>query len=195
ALACSGWIAVDGVRHQLAGAPAVHKHIWGTRRVEELLWLHCPRFAEDPTATVEATAVRLRRRIAGRIESPWVTPVWARTADGVVDGCSLWRSLKNHVERRGTYDVVFHAGTPRHWVRAHASCDPATLAGWVYRDPAGWDVHVAQSDVATCTLELLERPHPLAPWTPVRRLVAPEGAALEFHAPEPLPGVTYAGWD
>ena len=31
-----------------------------------------------------------------------------------------------------------------------ARLDPATFAGYVYRDPSGFDVYVAQSDVARC---------------------------------------------
>ena len=56
-------------------------------------------------------------------------------------------------------------------VDAVATCDPATLAGYVYRDPSGFDVYVAQSDVATCEVVLrpaasaraLERAAALAP--------------------------------
>ena len=69
------------------------------------------------------------------------------------------------------------------------------LAGWVYRDPSGFDLHIAQSDVASCTLELETRAHPLARWRTASRVECIEGAALEFHAPEPLPGVAYIPWD
>jgi hypothetical protein len=74
------------------------------------------------------------------------------------------------------------------------TADPSTLAGYVYRDPAGWDVYVAQSDVATCAGALRTRPHALAAW----RTSAPFAgalAAVEFHSPDPLPGVRYVGWD
>ena len=54
---------------------------------------------------------------------------------------------------------------------------------------------MAQSDVDSVTLELRRRPHPLAAWQSPRRLTCTEGAALELHAPEPLPGVRYLGWD
>ena len=39
------------------------------------------------------------------------------------------------------------------------------------------------------------RAHPLARWRSAARLECVEGAALEFHAPEPLPGVAYIPWD
>lgn len=83
----------------------------------------------------------------------------------------------------------------RHWLRGRAWCDARTLAGYVYRDPSGFDLHVAQSDVASCAIELRTRPHPLAAWGAPRPLHAHDAAALELHAPEPLPGVRYLGWD
>ena len=190
-IACGGWVSVDGIRHELESAPAVQKHIWGSRRVEELFWLYCPRFDGEVNACLEATAVRLRRRPG----APRLVPIWLRTAHGVVDRCGLGALAGNRVEVRAPGRLEFRATSPTRSLRAEAWCDPRALAGYVYRDPAGWDVHVAQSDVASVALELRRRGHPLAAWGPPRRLTCAEGAALEFHAPEPLPGVRYLGWD
>jgi hypothetical protein len=190
----SGWIAVDGRRHELHQAPAVQKHLWGTRRVEELAWVYCPRFVEDPAARLEATSVRLHRRLAGRIAAPPLTAVWARTGDGVIDRCGVPGVLGNHVATGGDFRLAVRSVSLTRTLEATAWCDPRSLAGYVYRDPAGWDVHVAQSDVASCILDLRERAHPFAAWSPPRRLTA-RHAALELHAPEPLPGVRYVAWD
>src|SRR5205823_4354422 len=190
-IACTGWVSVDGVRRELDGAPTVQKHIWGTRRVDELYWLYCPRFDEEVAACLEATAVRLRRRPG----APRLVPIWFRTAHSVLDRCGLAALAGNRVEVRGPARLEFRSTSATRSLRVEASCDPRTLAGYVYRDPAGWDVHVAQSDVASVTLELRRRPHPLAAWHPPRRLTCTEGAALELHVPEPLPGVRYLGWD
>lgn len=186
-----GWVAVNGARVTLAGAPAVQKHIWGTRRVEELSWLYCPRFDGDPAARLEATSARVRRSTG----PPPLTTLWARIADGVVDRCGLPAVLWNQCERVGPTALRWRSSGPLHRLVATASCNPATLAGWVYRDPSGVDLYIAQSDVASCTLELETRPHPLASWRRSHRLECTEGAALEFHAPEPLPGIAYIPWD
>jgi len=186
---CAGWVEVDGARHALAGAPAVQKHIWGTRRVEELWWLFCPRFAEDATVRLEASAARLRR---GR--GPVVTPVWLGIGDAARDWCGLPALAWNRVHATPG-QLVFRGVSATRAITARAWCDPVTLAGYAYRDPAGQDLHVAQSDVASCEVDLFTRPHPLAPWTPERRLVATGCAAVEFHAPDPLPGVRYIPWD
>jgi hypothetical protein len=186
-----GWVAVDGIRVALAGAPAVQKHIWGTRRVEELSWLYCPRFVGDPVARIEATTVRVRRHGG----PPALTTIWARTSSGVHDCCGLTAAMENDLERVGPARLRFRSSGPLHRLVATAWCDPTTLAGWVYRDPSGLDLHVAQSDVASCTLEVATRAHPFARWRDPVRLECHEGAALEFHAPEPLADVAYVPWD
>jgi hypothetical protein len=192
--AFAGWVAVDGVRHTLGAARGVQKHIWGTRRVEELFWLYCPRLAEDPAAALEATAVRLRRRtVLGA--APALAPVWLATSSGEVGFWSPRALLRNRVTPGAPGALSVEARSARRALRARAWCDPRTLVGWVYRDPSGFDLHVAQSDLASCTVELRTRPHPFAPWSAPRRLSATHAAAVEFHHPEPLPGVYYRAWD
>ena len=77
------------------------KHIWGTRRVEELYWLYCPRFDEEVAACLEATAVRPRRRPG----APRLVPIWFRTAHSVLDRCGLVALTGNRVEVRSLDDV------------------------------------------------------------------------------------------
>jgi hypothetical protein len=190
----AGWVSVDGARHELSGARGVQKHIWGTRRVEELFWLYCPRFAEDADARLEATAVRARRRFGAGLPVPALVPVWGRAAGDELDWCELPALLWNRIDRPDVCELRVQAWWPTRVLTARAWCDPRTLAGWVYRDPAGWDVHVAQSDVASCEAEVATRPHLFAPWRRTARLTVTQGAALEFHAPEPLPGVRYLPW-
>ena len=186
-----GWVAIDGVRVALAGAPAVQKHIWGTRRVEELAWLYCPSFAGSPDARLEATWARVRRTGG----PPALTTLWAQTAEALHDRCGLPALARNGLERLGPTRLRWRSSGPFRRIQATAWCEPATLAGWVYRDPSGFDLHIAQSDVSSCTLELEARAHPLARWRCVARLECVEGAALEFHGPEPLPDVVYIPWD
>lgn len=188
--AFTGTVTVDGRRYEVRGAPGLQKHLWGHRRVEELTWLYVPVFREDPEASLEALSVLPRRGAM----SPRLTPIYLRTARGQhtfheVPGLLFTRM---RVPRAG--ELLFDATSLTRSVRGRAWCDPRTLVGYVYRDPQGWDVHVAQSDVATCEVELFTRPHPFAAWRPEGRLTSAVGA-LEFHAPEPLEGVRYIGWD
>lgn len=191
----AGWVGVDGVRHAVHAAPGLQKHIWGTRRVEELFWIHVPAFAEEPDAALEATAVRLHRTLPGGLPAPTVTSLWLRAGG---DEHGWWKGrglLTSRVEPGVLGELQFRAASATRRVEGHAWCDPRTLAGWVYRDPSGFDLHVAQSDVASCDLSIQRRPHVLAGWGPATRLTARHAAAVEFHSPEPLPGVRYLGWD
>lgn len=178
----TGWIERDGARVELRDARVVAKHLWGTRRVEELFWVCCP-------GRFEATTVRLRRD-----RGPRLTTVWLDAGDATLGWDAPWHLLRSRVAPDGPGVLRVEAASPTRRLTAVARCDPATLAGWAYRDPSGWDVQVAQSDVATCAIELTRRPHPLAPWgMPLRFEVAQ--AAVEFHHPDPLPGIRYLGWE
>jgi hypothetical protein len=189
-VAFRGWVAVDGVRRTLHDAPGVQKHIWGTRRVEELLWLYCPRFAEDPAACLEASSARLKRGAGAAI-----APVWLDARDGGVDATGLVAALRNRVEVAGPGALRVRSVSATRELVATAEAPLSTFAGYVYRDPAGWDVHVAQSDVASCEVLVRRRTHPFAAWGEARRLTARHGAALELHGPDPLPGIRYVPWD
>lgn len=189
-LRCTGWFAVDGKRQAFDDVPGLQKHIWGTRRVGELYWLCCPSFAEDAGASLEATSVRID---AGR--GPRLSPVWLRTAGGEASFFGLPGLLRSRVEPDGVGRLMVRARSRTRRLVALARCDPASLVGYVYRDPRGWEVHVAQSDVASCEVALESRPHRFAAWGPPTRLTATHAAAVEFHHPEPLPGVRYIPWD
>ncbi len=186
----TGTVTVDGHRYEVQGAPGLQKHLWGHRRLEELTWLYVPRFQEDPEARLEALSVRPRRSVL----SPRLTPIYLRTgqAEHAFHEAPGLLFTKMSVPRAG--ELEFQASSATVAVRGRAWCEPRTLVGYVYRDPAGWDVHVAQSDVATCELQRFTRPHPFTAWRPAGRLTSTVGA-LEFHAPEPLEGVRYIGWD
>jgi hypothetical protein len=182
-----GTIALgDDRRAPFHGVAAV-KHLWGTRRVEELYWVYCP--ALEAGGAFEATSVRVR---AGA--GPRVTTVWLASEEGERRWWSLPGVFRHRVEPDGPGRLRVRARSALARVEALATCDPATLAGYVYRDPSGFDVHVAQSDVATCEIVTRTRAHLLAPWGAARRLVGGH-AAVEFHHPAPLANVRYIGWD
>jgi hypothetical protein len=188
-VAFSGSVEVDGTIHTVDAAPGLQKHIWGTRRVEELTWLFCPGFAGEPGPGLEATSASLRRG-----QRP-LTSIWARSRHEVIDLCGFPAVLRNRIERTGELSIAVRGESATRAVRGRAWCEPDSLAGYVYRDPSGADLHVAQSDLASCELEILARAHPFRPWRPIAQLGCRQTAALEFHGPEALPGVRYIAWD
>jgi hypothetical protein len=182
-----GIVWIDDVEQVMWDGPATMKHLWGTRRVEELYWVYCPTL--EGGGAFEATGVRVRRGTGPVLAPVWLKHRWRESRWWGVPGL-----FRNRVVPDGSGRIRVHAASPTRVVDAVAVCDPATLAGFVYRDPAGWDVHVAQSDVARCELTLRTRAHPLAGWGAAERLVGGP-AAVEFHHPDPLPGVRYVAWD
>src|SRR5207245_1252196 len=182
----SGTSAVDGIVRRLEASPGLQAHLWGTRHVEELCWLYCPAFAEDPSARLEAASARLDRKVLGAIPGPWLTPVVWRSAGGDVASTGLVASLRNRLAMSGP--TALELGAASRSIIARAWCAPESLVGYVYRDPDGRELHVAQSDVASCDVEIVTR-------RGRQRFTSRHTTAVEFHAPEPLPGVRYIGWD
>jgi hypothetical protein len=184
----AGTIAVDGVARRLEASPGLQAHIWGTRHVEELSWLYCPAFAEDPSARLDAASARLDRNVLGPIPGPWLTPVVWRSAEGYVALTGVVQTLRSRVVACGPAALELRAASARHSITARAWCAPESLVGYVYRDPDGRELHVAQSDIASCEVEVVTRGRR-------QRLTSRHTTAVEFHAPEPLPGVRYIPWD
>lgn len=190
-----GNYSIDGTTYTLNDAPGLQKHIWGDKRVEELFWLYCSQFREDPSARIEVTSVRASRTLIGNIPFPALTPISFENDAGVQDFFAAWYLVRNVVKLVGPGKLELRASSLFRAIEVDADCDLRTLVGYVYRDPAGMNLYVAQSDIASCEVRLLERSNPFASFKTVRTLKSDEGAAIEFHLPEPLPDVRYIGWD
>jgi hypothetical protein len=188
AVRVSGTVVVDGERRELDRAPALQVHLHGTRRVEELHWIHAPELAPSD-ARVEVMAVRTRRGW------PRLTTLAldAGSDSLVLDRLSDLVRTRLDVVAPGVLDA--RAETATRAVVVRASCDVASMVGYVYRDPSGFDVYVAQSDVGSCVVETFARRARLLPFSPVRRFVTRDSVALEFHELTPLPGIRYVPWE
>jgi 2-keto-4-pentenoate hydratase/2-oxohepta-3-ene-1,7-dioic acid hydratase in catechol pathway len=185
-----GWVEVDGVRRVLSDAVGTQAHIWGTRRVEALSWIRAPSFAEDRDAALEVVVAR------PRVRGPRTASLFLAHDGKTIDLTDLPFAVTNraHERKSGRSHILdVHAATPKTIVNVRARCDPRTLVGYVYRDPRGHDLYVAQSDLASCEVEVLRR-HGLG-MEPEKILTCEEGTALELHGTEPLPDVRYVEWD
>ena len=177
----------DGPARRVEGVGAV-KHIWGTRRVEELFWLYCPLL--DDGGAFEATGVRLRRD-----RGPRLAPVWLR-ARGVE---STWWNPPGLFRRRVVPDGpgrlrVRAASATATWSRPRRATRRRS-PGTSIATRAGFDVYVAQSDVATCDVGGATGAHRSRVGR--RRGAYAGGARPRSSSIErtPLPGVRYVAWD
>lgn len=190
----SGEVTVDGERRALENATGTQMHLHGTRQVEELYWIYATAFDDDPRALLEIVSPRLDRRAAG-LPAPRIISRYACTREGEHDRTALRDALGARLDLPGPGLLDVSERAPREAALVRAFAPPDTFAGFVYRDPVGREVHVAQSDVASVVTERFARPHPLAPWRPTSQHTSRRRAALEIHQPEALPGVAYIPWD
>jgi 2-keto-4-pentenoate hydratase/2-oxohepta-3-ene-1,7-dioic acid hydratase in catechol pathway len=187
--AVQGWVSIDGARFELGPrSRLVQAHLWGTRQAEEITWIWAPSFTDEPNGGLELVAARLRA-------AAWVPNIATLVLDAgeaSIDGATMMGALRTRITRAelGLVEARVTTASRRVVVRAHAP--PASFVGYVYRGPNGRSVHVAQSDVGRCNVELYRRRGPL--WVPERTLQAPI-AAIEIHRRDPLPGLPYLGWE
>lgn len=99
--------------------------------------VYCPRFVEDPAARLEVTSVRPRRRLAPGVDAPVITALWARTSSGIIDRSGIVGVLANRAASDPTGRLTVRSVSLTQTLDVTAWCDPRTLAGYVYRDPAG----------------------------------------------------------
>jgi 2-keto-4-pentenoate hydratase/2-oxohepta-3-ene-1,7-dioic acid hydratase in catechol pathway len=189
----SGWVETDGVRRQLGNGKAVQMHLYGTRRVDNLSWIWAPAL-DDGKATLEVVAAQMKRSVAG-LPGPHMTSVYLRHGDELEDLTQLPDALlpTTSSPAPGVLEVAWTG--VRRALRIRGFAPPESYAGWVYRNTGGHELHVAQSDIASCIVESFRRSHPLGKWRPESRLVSVQRAAVELHGYAPIEGVRYVGWD
>jgi 2-keto-4-pentenoate hydratase/2-oxohepta-3-ene-1,7-dioic acid hydratase in catechol pathway len=180
----TGWLELDGRRLPLDGGLFTQMHLWGQRRVEWLRWVWAPRFDHD--GELELTTV------APKAGGSNLCSLWARIGDEVFDNSGLLTSVRANLlpVRPGVLHHVSSKASTRLVVRAWAA--PESFAGWDYRQIGGGDLHVAQSNLGHCELELYRRVG--FGWRPERRLSS-RCAALEFHGPDDYREFSYVPWD
>lgn len=181
-----GWVELDGRRLDLDGGLFTQMHIWGHQRVEWLRWAWVPRFADDDDAVVELTAV------APKAGGSNLCALSARVGGLQFDNYGLTQALRAQLIpiRPGVLHHVATGSGRRLVVRVWAA--PNSFAGWDYRQIGGGDLHVAQSNLGHCELELYRKAG--LGWRPERRLRG-RCAALEFHGPDDYREFEYVGWD
>lgn len=189
----TGWIETDGERRQLTAGKAVQMHLYGTRRVDNLSWIWAPAL-DDGQATLEVISAQMRRPLAG-MRGPHTTSVFLRHGDELEDLTQLPDALlpSTSSPAPGVLDVTWTGVRRALRIRGYAPVE--SYAGWVYKNPAGRELHVAQSDIATCVVETYRRGHPLGKWKPQARLISRQRAAVELHGYAAIEGVRYVGWD
>jgi 2-keto-4-pentenoate hydratase/2-oxohepta-3-ene-1,7-dioic acid hydratase in catechol pathway len=184
-----GWFQLDDHRVVFDDALLTQMHLWGQRRVEWLRWAWAPQFV-GADAAIELTGV------AAKAGDRKLVSLWARVGELVFDRSGLAASLRAELSptRPG---VLHHVATQAgHRLVVRVWAEPETFAGWDYRQllstASQRDLHVAQTNLARCELELYRKSG--LGWLPSKRLRA-SCAALEFHGLDDFAEFRYVGWD
>ena len=167
----TGALEVDGGVIDLDRAPGAQGHLWARERWLAYTWARCNAFAEDPSASVDLTAVRMPGglqvplftfRSAGQVhrfqEPPWIVlsrsspaaPTWHFSAAGAkvaIDGVVRGR--------------------------------PASSVLVAYRDSRGEEHPCSNTELAEMELRIRVRAFPGTPWRPHATLTS-AAACLEF---------------
>jgi len=167
----SGALEVDGRPTDLDGAPGAQGHLWARERWLTYTWARCNAFAEDPSASVDLTAVRL----PGGVQVPLYT----------------FRSGGEVHRFQDPPWVVFSRSSPAaptwHFsaANAHLAIDgvvrgrPASSVLVAYQDSRGEEHRCSNTELAEMELRVRVRAFPGARWRPQATLTS-GAACLEF---------------
>ncbi len=192
---CIGFMEVNGTRHEVRNGTAVQMHLHGTRRLDDLSWIWAPALHPGP-ATVEVISARAKTGFSLRpFTTPRMTSLFFRHQDEVDDLTQFPDAMRPTVTHPGPGIVEVAHTSVRRAIRIRSYAPLETFAAWAFRNPSGKDLYVAQSDIASCTVESFERRHPFAPWHTKAIFSTRHRSALELHGVKPIDGLGYVGWN
>jgi len=167
----TGALEVDGRAIDLNGAPGAQGHLWARERWLSYTWARCSAFAEDPTASIDLTAVRM----AGGIQVPLFT---FRSAGQVHRFQELpWIVLSRSSPAAPTWH--FSAAGARLAIDGVVRGRPGSSVLVSYRDSRGNEHPCTNTELAEMELRVRVRAFPGTPWRPHATLTS-SAACLEF---------------
>ena len=181
-----GEVIVDGEARAIVDAIGTQIHIHGTKRLQELRWVYVPRVGGDDGWGCELTSAKLGGSM------PAVNALWMG-AQGLSSMTSLCSSPAIVIDTPRSGMVWARATRLEQRVVLRSWASPEQFVGYRYRDPKGTEVPVAQSDIASCSVEVFERRG--LRWHPHRTFVSDRGCALEIHGPKDMEGFSYLPWE
>ncbi len=146
----SGWLEVDGRRHDVADWVGSQNHNWGSRHTDFYAWGQVAGFDGMPEAFLEVATGRVK---LGPLWTPAMTLVVLRTAEGEwrCDSVASALRARAHV---GYFDWRFDAGTGDVRVRGRISADHEDFVGLRYLNPPGGVKQCLNSKIADCRVEV-----------------------------------------
>lgn len=179
----SGRFEVDGEEIEVAGAPGMHGHNWGTQHAHRWIWAHGNAFAgerpEAATAVVECLAAQVK---IGRLTTPWLNILNLRYGPHRLALNSLREPWAVKTRPAGNrWHVQGSSGALR--VKGSFEAPPAHFLCAQYLNPDGTVVYCRNATVGSAVLALEQRSR--GGWRPLDTLRSTETTALEIAGPDP----------
>ncbi len=167
----TGALEIDGRAIDLEGVPGAQGHLWARERWLSYTWARCNAFAEDPSASVDLTAVRM----PGGIQ----IPLYTFRSTGQVHRFQdpPWIVLSRSSPAAPTWH--FSAAGARIAIDGVVRGRPASSVLVSYPDSRGEPHHCSNTELAEMELRVRVRAFPGAPWRPHATLSS-DAACLEF---------------
>ncbi len=146
----SGWLEVDGRRHEVTDWVGSQNHNWGSRHTDFYAWGQVAGFDGMQETFLEVATGRIK---LGPVWTPAMTLLVLRTAEGEWRCDSIFSALRAR-GRVDYFDWRFDARAGEVRLRGRISADREDFVGLRYLNPPGGVKHCLNSKIADCQIEL-----------------------------------------
>jgi hypothetical protein len=149
----TGVVTIDGREVYLEDEPGCQTHLWGSKHVDEWLWVHANAFENHPDTVFEGLSARTRR--AGKTLPP-VQSLFLRH-DGQEHRFTRLRFAQQWQRNLGIGFWSFAAMNRRIYMEGTAQCRLRDMLQVQYVDPDGEPLFCINSEVANLKIRLFRR--------------------------------------
>ncbi len=179
----SGFLEIDGQRHDFENAPMYQTHLWGRKHAESWAWAHCNAFKDAPGVAFEGLCVRIRK---WGMDWPPLTLIRLKTPEVDIVFRELWEApFATSSFGPGFWRFEAVKGRYRVSGKFHAPMDLLLRAD--YEDPDHEASYCNNSCVASAWINVEERDG--LGWRPLATYVADGTAHMENAARLPMTAV------
>jgi hypothetical protein len=149
----SGIVRVDGREFVLANEPGCQSHLWGSKHVDDWVWVHSNAFEKHEESVFEGLAARPRR--SGRLLPP-LQSLFLRHR-GEDHHFVRLRFAEQWQRSLGTGYWKFSARNTRMYLEGTAQCRMRDMLQARYVDPDGEPLYCLNSEVANLKIRIFKR--------------------------------------
>ena len=176
----TGWIEVDGVRHEVASWCGMRGHNWGSEHAKRYAYGNCNVWDDGVERTVDGFSAKIE--VAGR-ETPWISVLVGREPDVSYNSPRRWLSGDVKISD-GSWELGWRS-LRRGGMGLSMTADPVGYAGLRYRHPGGGESYCYNTKFADVV------------WSVGGETLRGSCGELELLFPEPLDGIALhpsEGW-